>query len=251
MAGDEEFLRRSSAPAYARVPRVKSGADGRTASTPGTPHEKADDPELGTATIDQRRYTSAAFMRLEWERLWTKVWLVAGRSLDIPAAGDYIATEIGPESILVVRQAVFGPALTLQSGVTTVGEGASGFNVRGGNIDQNLVLLDGAPLFNTSHLLGFYSVISTDAVQNFTLYKGTIPACAGPGRGLGGGEPGLGRAAPDVADGQGQGVGGVGRAGRIGQPQQPRHHRRDLLLVGPAVAGHRRLDLARGVQRDR
>jgi len=80
---------------------------------------------------------------------------------------------------MVFGEADLIKALTLQSGVSTVGEGASGFNVRGGNVDQNLVLLDGAPLFNTSHLLGFYSVISTDAVQNFTLYKGTIPASYG------------------------------------------------------------------------
>jgi hypothetical protein len=105
MARDEDFLRRSTAPSFARVPRVKSGADGRTSPVPGTPHEKADDPDLGTAVIDQRRYTSPAFMRLEWERLWTKVWLIAGRALDISNPGDYVATEIGPESILVVRQA--------------------------------------------------------------------------------------------------------------------------------------------------
>lgn len=80
---------------------------------------------------------------------------------------------------MVFGEADIIKALTLQSGVTTVGEGANGFNVRGGNVDQNLVLLDNAPLFNTAHLLGFYSVISADAVQNFTLYKGTIPASFG------------------------------------------------------------------------
>ena len=94
---------RSKSPAYAPVPRVKPGADGRSGTLPGTPHEKAPDPDLGSAVIDQRRYTSAEFMRLEWERLWTKVWLVAGRSLDMPNPGDYIVTEIGGESILVVR----------------------------------------------------------------------------------------------------------------------------------------------------
>lgn len=70
-------------------------------------------------------------------------------------------------------------ALTLQPGVTTVGEGAAGFNVRGGRTDQNLVLLDGAPLFNTSHLLGFLSSVNADAVQKVTLYKGDIPAAYG------------------------------------------------------------------------
>jgi TonB-dependent Receptor Plug Domain len=67
-------------------------------------------------------------------------------------------------------------ALTLQPGVTTVGEGAGGFNVRGGRVDQNLVLLDDAPLYNTSHLLGFFTSINAEAIQNATLYKAGIPA---------------------------------------------------------------------------
>lgn len=70
-------------------------------------------------------------------------------------------------------------ALTLQPGVSTVGEGAGGFNVRGGRTDQNLVLLDGAPLFNTSHLLGLLSNLNADVIQDVTLYKGGIPASYG------------------------------------------------------------------------
>jgi hypothetical protein len=61
-------------------------------------------------------------------------------------------------------------------GVTTVGEGASGFNVRGGNIDQNLILQDGAAIFNPSHVLGLFSSFNPDAVRKVTLYKGQIPA---------------------------------------------------------------------------
>lgn len=67
-------------------------------------------------------------------------------------------------------------ALTLQPGITTVGEGAGGFNVRGGRVDQNLVLLDGIPIYNTSHLLGFLSSINSDALSGVSLYKGGIPA---------------------------------------------------------------------------
>ncbi|TDB65826.1 TonB-dependent receptor [Arundinibacter roseus] len=67
-------------------------------------------------------------------------------------------------------------ALMLQPGINSVGEGAGGFNVRGGRVDQNLVLLDGAPLFNTSHLLGFFSNLNPDVTQDATLYKGNIPA---------------------------------------------------------------------------
>ena len=60
-------------------------------------------------------------------------------------------------------------------GVTTVGEGANGFNVRGGNVDQNLILMDDIPIFNSSHLLGFYSVFNPDVVRDMTLYKGGVP----------------------------------------------------------------------------
>lgn len=64
-------------------------------------------------------------------------------------------------------------------GVTSVGEGATGFNVRGGNIDQNLILLDDIPIYNSSHLLGFFSIFNPEMVGNFTLYKGTVPATHG------------------------------------------------------------------------
>ncbi|MEL6864936.1 MAG: TonB-dependent receptor [Bacteroidota bacterium] len=67
-------------------------------------------------------------------------------------------------------------SIQLLPGVSTVGEGATGFNVRGGSIDQNLVLLDEAPVYNSSHLFGFFSVFNPDAVKDVKLYKGGIPA---------------------------------------------------------------------------
>ena len=67
-------------------------------------------------------------------------------------------------------------SIQLRPGVTSVGEGASGFNVRGGNIDQNLILLDEAPVYNSSHLFGFFSVFNPDAIKDVTLYKGGIPS---------------------------------------------------------------------------
>jgi hypothetical protein len=67
-------------------------------------------------------------------------------------------------------------AIQLLPGVTTAGEGASGFNVRGGNIDQNLILLDEAPVYNSSHLFGFFSVFNPDAVKDVKLIKGGIPS---------------------------------------------------------------------------
>ncbi len=67
-------------------------------------------------------------------------------------------------------------SVQLLPGVSTVGEGASGFNVRGGSIDQNLILLDEAPVFNASHLFGFFSVFNPDAVKDVKLIKGGMPA---------------------------------------------------------------------------
>ena len=67
-------------------------------------------------------------------------------------------------------------SLTLLPGVTNAGEGSSGFNVRGGAVDQNLILLDEATIFNSSHLFGFFSVFNPDAIKDLKLYKGGIPA---------------------------------------------------------------------------
>ena len=69
-----------------------------------TPMERAPDPGLDYVPIPKERYTSAEFAALEWERMWTKTWLCAGRASDAPNPGDYFTFEIGPESILVVRQ---------------------------------------------------------------------------------------------------------------------------------------------------
>ena len=65
--------------------------------------------------------------------------------------------------------------LQLLPGVTAVGEGSSGLYVRGGNIDQNLILLDEAPVYNPSHLLGFFSTFHPDAIRHVDLYKGNFP----------------------------------------------------------------------------
>ena len=67
-------------------------------------------------------------------------------------------------------------SLQFLPGVSQVGEGSSGFNVRGGSVGQNLVLLDEAPVYNSSHMLGFFSVFNPDAVKDVKLYKGAIPA---------------------------------------------------------------------------
>jgi hypothetical protein len=73
----------------------------------------------------------------------------------------------------VIRSIQFLP------GVSSVGEGSSGFNVRGGAIDQNLVLLDEAPVYNSSHLMGFFSIFNPDVVKDVKLIKGGVPAVYG------------------------------------------------------------------------
>ncbi len=67
-------------------------------------------------------------------------------------------------------------AITLLPGISNAGEGTSGFNVRGGAVDQNLILLDEATLYNSSHLFGLFSIFNTDAIKDIKLYKGGIPA---------------------------------------------------------------------------
>lgn len=77
---------------------------------------------------------------------------------------------------VVLGEADVIKSILLLPGVTSAGEGASGFNVRGGAVDQNLILLDEAIIFNSSHLFGFFSVFNPDAIKDLKLYKGGIPA---------------------------------------------------------------------------
>ncbi len=67
-------------------------------------------------------------------------------------------------------------SIQLLPGITSVAEGASGFNVRGGSGDQNLILLDEGIIYNSAHLLGFYSVINPDAIKDIKIFKGGIPS---------------------------------------------------------------------------
>lgn len=70
-------------------------------------------------------------------------------------------------------------SLQLLPGVSSVNEASSGFNVRGGSVDQNLILLDEATIYNASHLFGFFSVFNSNAIKNAKLYKGGIPSIYG------------------------------------------------------------------------
>ncbi|TCO08702.1 TonB-dependent receptor [Natronoflexus pectinivorans] len=85
-----------------------------------------------------------------------------------PSTTDILPVLIGEKDIIKTLQ--------LMPGVQGGTEGASGFYVRGGGPDQNLILLDGVPVYNVSHLFGFISVFNSDAIRNVTLTKGGFPA---------------------------------------------------------------------------
>ncbi|MDZ7739285.1 MAG: TonB-dependent receptor [Bacteroidales bacterium] len=87
--------------------------------------------------------------------------------LDIKQA-DLIPVLMGEKDILKTLQ--------LLPGISTVSEGGTGFNVRGGSIDQNLILLDEASVYSASHLAGFFSIFNSDIIRDITVYKGGIPA---------------------------------------------------------------------------
>lgn len=102
----------------------------------------------------------------------------AGPELDQLAGVDVVnvpMAEIDLMPTLMGEADVFN-ALKLYPGVHSGGDGSSGLYVRGGGPDQNLVLLDGVPIYNSSHLFGFYSVFNADAIKRIELVKGGFPA---------------------------------------------------------------------------
>jgi hypothetical protein len=107
--------------------------------------------------------------------------LIEGNRANNKVQNVQTAVEAMPVAVIKELPAFMGEADVVKSlstlpGVTSAGDGSSGFNVRGGNIDQNLTMQDNATLFNTSHVLGFFSVYNPDLVRNVTLYKGHVPA---------------------------------------------------------------------------
>ena len=92
---------------------------------------------------------------------------------------DISTVKITPNTIKAIPTLTGEPdlqqAILAQSGVTSIGEGTTGFNVRGGRIDQNLLMVDEAPLYNSSHLFGMVAVVNTESIRDVTFYKGGIP----------------------------------------------------------------------------
>ncbi len=106
--------------------------------------------------------------------------VVRGERIAGAESSQMSAMEIPIEQIksvpVLFGEADIVKALQLLPGVQSGSEGNSGFYVRGGGPDENLFLLDGVPLYNVSHMGGFFSAFNTDAVKNVTLYKGSFPA---------------------------------------------------------------------------
>ncbi|HYK77142.1 MAG TPA: TonB-dependent receptor [Daejeonella sp.] len=131
-------------------------------------------------TIDLKKNESVEFQLQPAQNQMQEVVISADK-----ANKNVQNTQMGAVTVSVksVKQlpALLGEAdvirtIQLLPGVSTVGEGAPGYNVRGGGVDQNLVLLDEAPVYNGSHLLGFFSVFNPDAVKDLNLLKSEMPA---------------------------------------------------------------------------
>jgi hypothetical protein len=107
--------------------------------------------------------------------------IVTGRSADANISKAQMGVETLDLKQIAKVPVLFGEkdvikTLTLLPGIKTAGEGSSGFSVRGGAVDQNLILLDEAPVYNASHLLGFFSTFNSDAIKDLTVFKGGMPA---------------------------------------------------------------------------
>jgi hypothetical protein len=113
---------------------------------------------LDEVTIVSNRFDHIKGMQMGFERISVKTLK------DIPLV-------FGERDVLKVAQ--------LLPGVLNVGEGASGFNVRGSSEDQNMFYINKLPIYNTSHLFGFFSAFDPDIINDFSLYKSNIPASYG------------------------------------------------------------------------
>lgn len=133
-----------------------------------------------TLEVDLHKNTSLYLALTEVNKSLENVVIKAkpgSRSLRSPQMGmERISlNEIKNMPLLLGERDVL-KAIQLLPGIKSAGEGNSGFYVRGGAADQNLILLDAAPVYNASHLLGFFSTFNADALKDVTIYKGGMPA---------------------------------------------------------------------------
>ena len=107
--------------------------------------------------------------------------IVIGNKKELGVLGTQMSAIDVPISQIKSVPSLFGEtdvlkALQLLPGVKAGTEGSAGFYVRGGGPDENLLLLDGVPVYNVNHMFGFFSIFNADAIKNVTLYKGSFPA---------------------------------------------------------------------------
>jgi hypothetical protein len=130
--------------------------------------------------IDLVKNTKSNFKITSSEQVLDEV-IISSRKNKINTRSPEMSTNKLSIATIKKMPVIFGEvdiikSILLLPGVTNAGEGASGFNVRGGGADQNLILLDEATIFNSSHLFGFFSVFNPDAIKDLKLYKGGIPS---------------------------------------------------------------------------
>jgi hypothetical protein len=117
---------------------------------------------------------------MEEESIALKEITVIGEKNNINVVQNELISKINVKEIqnipVILGEKDILKTIQLLPGVTPAGEGNAGFYVRGGGVDQNLILLDEAPVYNPSHLLGFFSTFNSDAIKDITLYKGGFPA---------------------------------------------------------------------------
>ena len=106
---------------------------------------------------------------------------IVGNRLDLGVRGSQMSAVDIPIAQIKAVPAMFGETdvlkvLQLLPGVQSGTEGSAGLYVRGGSPDENLMLIDGVPVYNVNHMFGFFSAFNPDAIKNVTLYKGSFPA---------------------------------------------------------------------------
>lgn len=137
--------------------------------------------EESIRTITVKDLEKALRFYLKPEELSLEEVIVRDRMPDQNVKGLEMGKSVVPIETIKKIPALFGEvdllrSLQLLPGVQTAGEGTTGLFVRGGSADQNLIQLDGAPIYNPSHFFGFFSVFNPDALQGVEFYKGNIPA---------------------------------------------------------------------------
>ena len=132
-----------------------------------------------TIPLDLKENTQMSF-DMEEESISLKEITITGEKNNNNVVQSELISKINVREIqnipVILGEKDILKTIQLLPGVTPAGEGNAGFFVRGGGVDQNLILLDEAPVYNPSHLLGFFSTFNSDAIKDITLYKGGFPA---------------------------------------------------------------------------